>query len=509
MKKIIFFIVACMITAGCKKNLNISNPNEFTIDVFYKTANDAIKASNAIYSTLHRGAITRWMFFLTVTRSDEGWSRSPATEIRNYFDEFLVSDYNFWGNREVWQDNYVGIFRANQLLDNVPAITMDETLKARIIGEAKFLRGLFYYNLASLWGNVPLQLTTSKPTDAPPTSSREQVWAQIEKDLQEAAAVLPAKYQDVNDLGRATKGAAYALLAKAYMQQRKYAAALVPLKWLVEDEGKTIYDLMPNFRDNFLITTENNKESVFEWQFAENLNDRHDNDVDSRVGALNYGSSLAQFFSPVGWSDGEARRWPVWEMLKEKTVTNQRDPRIAATFLYDSTDERGPDFSMIYGRTFSQRFPNSGDRQRAWHRKFLNDHWKNEEGYRSPNNYRFIRYADVLLMYAECLNATNATSQAYQYVDRVRQRVGLAKLSDVMPGLTKDQFLLQLKHERVTELTGEGHRWNDLARWGDLGPQRAPFDAGFANFQVGKHELIPIPQIDLDIDPNLDQNPNW
>ena len=112
-------------------------------------------------------------------------------------------------------------------------------------------------------------------------------------------------------------------------------------------------------------------------------------------------------------------------------------------------------------------------------------------------------------MYAEALNATGNTAQAYQYVDRVRQRAGLAKLSDVKPGLNQEQFLAQIKHERITELSGEGHRWNDLARWGDLGPQLAPRDPGFSNFQIGKHELLPIPQQDLDINPNLDQNPEY
>jgi hypothetical protein len=112
-------------------------------------------------------------------------------------------------------------------------------------------------------------------------------------------------------------------------------------------------------------------------------------------------------------------------------------------------------------------------------------------------------------MYAECLNETDKTVQAYQYVDRVRQRAGLAKLSDVKPGMSKSEFLQQLKHERITELSGEGHRWTDLARWGDLGPQIAVRDPGFSNFQVGKHELLPIPQQERDINPNLGQNNQW
>jgi hypothetical protein len=133
----------------------------------------------------------------------------------------------------------------------------------------------------------------------------------------------------------------------------------------------------------------------------------------------------------------------------------------------------------------------------------------NGEVFHSGNNYRYVRYAGVLLLYAEALNQLGRTDDAYQYVDMVRERAGLASLTDAMPGLNQDQFLNQLKHERITELTGEGHRWEDLARWGDLGPQLSSRDAGFANFIIGKNEFLPIPQFDLDINPNLKQNPDY
>lgn len=510
MKKTILlsFLTVGLLITSCKKELNIDSPNEFTLEVFWKTESDAVKGVNSIYSTLHRGPSSRWSFFQTIIRSDEGKSQSPWPDLPNFFDKFLISDKNHFINNEVYGDNYIGIFRANQVLDNVPAINMDAGKKQRLIGEAKFLRGLFYYNLASLWGNVPVLLSTSKPTDLPGNSTQAQVWAQVQKDLAEAAEALPASYSNSADLGRATKGAAYALLAKAYMQEKKFDLAQKALQWMVEGEGKVNYDLMPNYRDNFLITSENNKESVFEWQFALNAAENHDDDTDPRTGNLNYGTSISQFFSPVGWADGEACKWVVDEMLLEKTAANARDPRIEASFLYENTDERGPDYTMVYGEKFSTRI--SADRKdRVWFRKFLNDHWKNQEGYNSPNNYRFIRYADVLLMYAECLNEINRTADAYQYVDRVRQRAGLQKLSITKPGLTKAQFLAQIKHERVTELSGEGHRWNDLARWGELGPIAAQRDPAFNTFTVGKHELLPIPQRDIDNNPKLKQNPNW
>lgn len=511
MKKLILLLIipAGILITGCKKKLDIPNPNQATTEVFWQNGNDAVAGVNAVYSTLHRGAISRWMLFYYMMRSDEGRSLSPATFIPNNTDQFLITDYNEGIAYDVWRDLYVGIFRANQVLDNVPDITMDAALKSRVIGEAKFLRGLFYYHLVTLWGNVPMMLKSSTPNDKPETSLATDVWAQIEKDLTEAATGLPISYHSSTDLGRATKGSANALLAKALMQQRKFTEALVPLQWLVDGEGKAIYDLMPDYRDNFLVSTENNKESVFEWQFELNPSENHDDDTDPRSDNLNYGTSIAQFFAPpgVGWSDGEANRWVVYEFLKETTASGARDPRLPVTFLFDSTDINGPDATMVYGQTFTQRYGTGN--KRVWFRKFLNDHWKNFEGYNSPNNWRYIRYADVLLMYAEALNEANQTASAYAHVDRVRERAGLLKLSIAMPGLTQEQFREQIKHERITELTGEGHRWMDLARWGDLGPALASRDPGFANFVQPKHLLLPIPQREIDINPALQQNPGW
>ncbi|WP_018617721.1 RagB/SusD family nutrient uptake outer membrane protein [Spirosoma luteum] len=498
-------LIAVSLLTACDRNLDIVNPNQLTAQSFWKTDADALAGVNAVYSTMHRGGISRWMLFYYIIRSDEGRSQSPATDIVNNMDQFLITDYNYGNAVAVWNDNYIGVNRANQVIDNVPNIPMDATLRNRYIGEAKFLRAMYYYHLVTLWGNVPLILQTSVVGDKPASATMAQVWAQIEKDLTEAAAVLPTTYSGA-DVGRATKGAAYALLAKAYMQQQKYTESLTPLQWLVEGEGKTVYALVPNYRDNFLITTENNRESVFEWQFQ--INTAEYTDDDSQTPNQNYGTSIAQFFGPsgIGWSDGEAQRWPTREFY-DKTTTGARDPRLAASFLFDSTNVKGPDSTIIYGQTFTQRY--GRDNKRVWFRKFQNDHWKNEEGYRSPNNWRYIRYADVLLMYAEALNATGKTTQAYPYVDQVRQRAGLPTLTMARPGLTQTQFLAQLKHERVTELSGEGHRWNDLARWGDLGPQLASRDPAFSTFVKGKSELLPIPQLDRDLNPNLTQNPNY
>jgi starch-binding outer membrane protein, SusD/RagB family len=523
MKNSILFILIStiiLLSAGCKKKLDISNPNGPTSADIWKTADYAQKGVNAIYSTYHRVGLSRFQFFVNVIRSDEGLSASPNSNLVNNFDIFHVTDYNYFETRSFYQDCYVGINRANQVLDNVPNITMDEAVKNQLLGEAKFMRGLFYYYLADYWGNVPIVLhTTSTSDQSIANSTQTEVWAQVEKDLTEAVQMLPVSY-DANNVGRATRGAAYALLGKAYMQEREYQKALDAFAWLVTGDGKNVYDLVPNYRDNFVEPFENNKESVFEFQHALNPSDNHDDDVNSGADNLNYGTSIEPFFAPrgvqpFGFTDGQARRWVVWEFLKEPTTTGGRDPRVDASFLYDSTDVRGPDFSLVYGQTFtSLNYPDGpedlpGQSRTVCFRKFLTDFTGNTSSFHSGNNYRFIRYADVLLLYAEALNQLGQTSQAYPYVDRVRVRAGLAPLSTAMPGLTQQEFLNQLKHERITELSGEGHRWEDLARWGDLGPQLASRDAGFANFKVGRDELLPLPQQDIDADPNLHQNPGY
>lgn len=502
MKKIILLVVLTIGLYSCENELDIANPNEVTNESFWENEIDAIKGVNSCYSTLHRGGFSRWQPMLYDLRSDVGASYSPWNDLANAMNNFIQPNSNFGPIVDVYFDNYVGIFRANQVLANVPNIQMNEELKSRILGEAYFFRGMHYYHLASLWGNVVLQLEPSKPTDLNPTSPESEVWAQVINDLNEAAKRLPQIYNDTNNKGRITKGGASALLAKAYMQVQDYSSAKSALDYFFTGEGANAYDLVPDYYDNFKVISEFNIESIIEWSYIENPTEGTDNDIAPNH---NHGTSIGQFYGPpgVGFSDAEALRWVVGEFEIERTIANERDPRLPVTFLYNFTNEAGPSATMVYGQTFQRRY---GSNNRVFFRKFLHDHIRNFEGFRGVNNYRFIRYADVLLMYAECLNDIGNTNDAYKYVNQVRSRAGLANLTT---GLNKDGFLAQLKHERLLELTGEGHRFNDLKRWGDLGASLSSKDAGFVNFEIGKHELLPIPQRDLDINPNMKQNPGW
>ena len=517
--QLILGIAIVAMVASCKKTieLEVANPNQLTEANFWKSATDARQGVNAIYRNFARNGApySRWLPFYMDVRSDDGYSTSGWPELRS-IGALNITQYSFEVNIDTWAHHWIGVNYANQVLQNVPAIEMDATLKNQFIGEAKFLRALYYYDLVTIWGNVPLVLTPSSPSDRPAQSTPQQVWTQIEQDLTDAAAALPASYPQ-DELGRATKGAAYGLLGRAYLQQGKNQQAVDALGWLVTGPGSTQYNLVANYADNFRHTTEFNAESVFEIQF----HDRPENGA-AEGPTSNVGSSRAPFFAPGGhgFRDANMHRWVPVEFQQERTVNNTRDPRLAVTVLYDSTDERGPDYTLVYDSDTSGSWTRHGYdadyAARAWYRKYLDDYYriKQFEVFNSPINFRVIRYADVLLMYAEALNNLGRTADAYQYVDRVRQRAGLARLATIRPGMNQAQFLRQIMHERVTELTGESLRWNDLARWGyfDDAAKLAELkarDPEFNNFQIGRNKYMPIPQSELDINVNLKQNSNW
>src|SRR5215203_3577618 len=432
-----------LLFSSCEKNFDEANPNQPTVASFWQSTDDAIKGLNAVYSIFHRGyaGYSRAMFFHGMLKGDEGYGSGGDGGL-NTLMSFSMNDNNFGLTADTWSNMYQGIYRANQVIAYVPAIEMDATIKNRIVAEAKFLRGLFYFNLTLYFGRPVIVLEPSKTSLQPFNATPEEAWAQAAKDFTEASVDLPTSYGSA-DLGRATKGAAFAMLGKTYLQQKKYQQALDAFAWLVTGPGAGIYNLTTDYRDNFIISKENNIESVFEIQYALRDDENSDNDVDEGA-RPNPGASIAKFYAPgggPGFQDGAARRWVVEEFHMEKTASGGRDPRLDATFLYDSTDVRGPNFTMIYGRTFTDRYGTGGDSKKVWYRKLLNDHWRNTESFNSPNNYRMVRYADVLLMYAEALNGLGQTAAAYPFVDRVRVRSGMKTLTAAMPGLNQAAFL--------------------------------------------------------------------
>lgn len=511
MKKIIYimsFFVSVLFVSSCEHELlEQDNPNTLTKEQFWKTENDAYEAINSVYNMFYKtGLWSRWIYMRLDITSDEGFSNSPWIELADWT-RFNYINYNFWeGNVNSWSDTYKAIFRCNQVLANVPEIEFaDQVSKDRVLAQAKFLRALHYYYAAILWENVPIVLEPSEPNDLPEQNTLAEVWAQVEKDLTEAAQVLPPEW-DAANVGRPTKGAAMAMLGKVYMQKHEWQMALDAFDYLVTGEGAGHYGLVENYEDNFTDLNENNMESVFEIQFSDANIGGGEGDGPNQ----NMGTHRAQFFAPrgIGWSDGQARFWTVEEFKKEQTIEGEIDPRLQHTLFYPGLEE---DFGMLtYGRTWEW------GEEEAWFSKYARDYARTGEDYFNQINFRMIRFADVLLMYAEALNELGRTADAYQYVDRVRARSNMAPLAEAYPTIGSDPNLFRerLKIERVLELCGESVRWADLKRWEVLDSQEevnriAERDPDFNNFEVGVNIRLPIPQNEVENNPNLEQNPGY
>ncbi|KOS05825.1 hypothetical protein AM493_07075 [Flavobacterium akiainvivens] len=509
MKKILLYstlMVSLFALNSCnEEELDLKNPNTLTVDQFWKTPEDAQKGVNSIYAMFYKdGLWARWMYFRLDLTSDEGFSKSPWTDLADWT-RFIYVDYKFWeGNVVTFRDSYKAIFRCNQVLAYVPDIAFeDENQKQQILAEAKFLRALHYFYAAELWENIPLVLTPLQPNDTPEQNTKEEVFAQIETDLNEAFNALPASWDEFNT-GRPDKGAAKAMLAKLYMQQRRWADAKTAMDYLITGPGAT-YSLTANYEDNFTHNTENNSESVFEIQFGDQRLGGTGEDANAAVS-----TNRPQFFAPrgIGWSDGQARFWVVGLFKEEATLSGGIDERLRHTLFYP---DQGADFGeTTYGRNWEW------DADEAFFRKGHRDYYRNNEDYYCQVNYRLIRYADILLMYAEALNQLGQTAEAYQYVDMVRARANMAPLATAHPEIGNNQalFLARLKNERVLELCGESVRWLDLKRWGDLESQAGvdvikTRDADFNNFVVGKNIRLPLPQQEVDNNPNMTQNPGY
>lgn len=516
MKKILFYMVVAVTLFGCSSDLlDIQNPNQATLTTFWKTSSDAQSGINACYSSLYKeGTWMRWLSFRYDLTSDEGKSLSPWVELADWC-HFNYNNYNFYeGNVIHWQQFYQAIFRCNQVIKYVPDIDMDATLKNQIIGQAEFLRALWYFQINILWEKGAL---VTEPVDAgyePADATEEQIWAQVEADLKDAADKLPESWTGT-DGGRATKGAAKALLGKALMQQHKYADAQAQLKWLIDKEG-TLYGLIDKWTDNFTDLNELNKEGIFEIQFDDTNKGGTGNDA-----SMATGYQRTQFFAPsgIGWGDGMANRWLVDEYLKEKRTDGTNDMRLYNSILYQDVLKDFPNGNPKYYSKEISNWLGNGWGTNCFVRKYNTAYYRDREDYFARNNYRIMRYADILLNYAECIAESNGSlSDAASYVDKVRTRVGLAKLADSQWKdclNSKEAFMKRLQMERTLELCYEGWRWADLKRWGLLDTQAGidelkARDPEFNNFVIGKHRRLPIPQTEIDNSGGkLTQNPMY
>ena len=517
MKKYIIGILCVALTmfSACSESLlDIKNENTLSTGVFWQTEDDVEAGLIAVYAMFYRqGTWTRNIYSQMQGMADDGVSYAGWTEL-NEWTKFKYTNYNFDEvNGKMWREHFTTIYRANQVLDNIDNIAFaDETHKADIKAQALWLRSFYYFYMTALWDNMPLLTKTSSAADQPDNSSPEAVFAQLETDLKYAIDHLP-ETRDAENTARPTKGAAYALLAKVYAQWHKWAEAQACLEWLIEGEGATMYDLMSDYGANFSNKTENNQESIYEIHFSLTHYvgfDQTDNYLDPNA---QLGTQIEEVQSPkdIGWNNVEARRWLVDYYKRETTTTGEYDPRLYYTLWYDTVENDFPNRNHdIYGAGWQEEWGS-----RVWIKKYSTD--VRPLYYWNDNNFRVLRLGDMLLLYAEVINEISGpTDKAIAALNRVRNRAGLPDIqnSTYYTGATadKDSFREQIKIERALELSLECVRWIDLKRWGFTAAEVekiAERDADFDNFEIGKHERLPIPQREVDNNPNLDQNKNY
>ena len=485
---------------GCQNDINITDPNAPSSQTFFKSAGDAEAGVNASYNALLRlGTFQRWQAFSYDMRSDEGTSTSPWPELQAFVKLQFPSGYNFDVNIDTWNDTYTLISRANQVIAYVPSIEMDATARARLVGEAQFLRGLAYFHLMTLYGGrIPLITSPVLLTDRPASSDSATVWAQIEKDFTDAAAGLPIQLTSASG-GRATKGAAQGMLGKTLLQERKWAAAATALA-PVANRQVGAYLLAPNYATLFRQEGNRNDETLFEVQMGnETLINTN------RLGGLN----ISKMVGPCGpsYCDGLPTRWFFDQFMLERTTTGAVDPRLDATMFYYKGDT-----TKVYNKTWAEWAVSDPARYAARDELYFKKYGEyysgsNDQSWEAQINYKVLRFADVLLMYAEALNETTGPGAAKPYVDQVRARVGLAPLG----ALSQTAMRAAILKERLLEFGLEGQRWLDLGRqnlFADLTTLRA-HDPDFNNFVTGKSEVLPIPQSERNLNPNVEQNPGW
>lgn len=510
-----YALLTSALLAGCI-DLTQPNPNERSTDTFWRTASDLEEGIIATYAGLTLdGTYGRHLNLLYDGRSDLAHGLGANGGLNGVL-HFQLLNYNGNGfSSGAWDDHYHTIFRANQVIARAPGIDMDAAVRDRTIAEAKFIRALMYYNLLILYRNVPLVLepleASARPEQAPP----EEVWAQIEADLQEARTVLPpvTEYrQGGANLGRATRGAATALQGMVHLQQQEWEEAAAILKEVI-DSGE--YSLLPEYGALFDDQDENHVESVFEVQF---------------VDAATAGTSGARGFDvprlrgPQGPSFIETQPTP-WYFCQffpdpeaclaapqdAGTNAGAPDPRLDYTIFWNK-----PGGMIVFGREFLDRYPNPGPTTIYW--KKWSQHWLDTHDFDSPVNFTVIRFAGVLLMYAEAAAEMGDLAAAKTAIDQVRERVGL----DPVPLGTQEEMRAIVEKEQLLELGWEMARWPYLVRH-DLLPRDeaekqvlVARDRDFNGFDYNtfgaphpKSELLPIPLVEVNYNPSIQQNPGY
>ena len=490
------YLTALILGFSCENALEEEVKTFYTEDTFYQTEQDAKLAINGIYG--HLGATfdvalnSKGIYFANywtanALLSDEGQTSFNRGDGYNQLSAMAHTPENTIA-LEIWSNLYLGINAANMAIVNIPDIDMDEEVKDDLIGEAHFLRGLLYFELVRFFGEVPLQLepqtvfTSSAFLGRTPIS---EVYDQIFEDLTEAENSLPGE-QTGEDNGRPTTWSAKAYMAKAALQEGENLQLAQNKLEEIINSGQ--FALWEDYAEVFQIANNNGKEVLFAISFLEGTD---------LFTTLWEGGHLVFRTLPGGVYGGRP---------------NGGGLEIPTLALYNSFDDldRRKEITFMTEDVINGELVDFGAPHivKYWDRiaePLVNN---------TANDLQLIRYADVLLMYAEVLNEQNSgsTTTALDAINQIRRRARFAEgvERDVLPDLTAmgyEAFKEAILEERKKELTWEGHRWFDLVRFGKLEEKvtEAKPDVPVA----ARHNLLPIPQRERDINQKLEQNPGY
>lgn len=497
-KNIFIAITALILFSGCKKFLEQEVPGAFPEQDFYKTDIDVQQAVTGVYDMMQAHYNSNWgsLFMIKNLLADE--SNAGGNDAGDQPGYQTIDNYNFDAANdkisEAWKMCFFTIYRANKVINNVDA---NNDFRRRLVAEAKFLRAYNYFELTTLWGDVPLVLDDIDPTAYSSTgrTARADIYSQIETDLKEAIEVLPLKSAyGQNDKFRASKGTAQALLGKLYLFQNRHGEAATQLELVINSNQ---YSLAPSVGAAFSRNGEFGEESLFEISYS---SERSYDWGNFPWGAAPESNIHIQLMGPRGDfytkapADSLIAGWgfilPTQKMWDAYINAGDVDRRKHTVMSEQELIAAGGNWTN----------PNAYDYEGYFQRKYGSFEQQTGGPIGELNygtNWRHIRYADVLLMAAEALSNSDE-GKARGYLNLVRNRSNLPNVS-----ATGNALFEAIVLERQLELAFEGVRYQDLVRWG-----RASQELGTRGFIAGKHEVLPIPDYDVRTG-KLTQNDNY
>ena len=575
-KNLLFLSVAVLLSGGCE-SLDYAPGDQMSETTFWQTEEHARQAAVGMYAAMKAD----WCFGLEFTFdmcSDIADGVSPWADVSRGTSFASGSS----GVQNHWQYLYELVHRANTVIRNVADMPISAETVSRVIGEAKFLRALAYFRMLNCWGGVPYYDETCDINEMfsdlnRPRCSADELRRYIIDDLTDAIERLPVRWDDA-DLGRATRGAAYALRGKVRLFAGQWQEAVEDFEEIVYDRSDHYgYSLHPDYNELFRLYNGNHSnEMIFSIQsidgntagYALNIVGYFGNKCTMRLIAGNSivpSTTLVDMYenadgSPFDWDDmfpgfndggSELRRRYMCVAIDEgSTVVTStlecdttkvmdayrlRDPRLCLNVITPYSHYLGTDAgSNPMDKQFVLADPTKGGspmeamafirNSEGWNSYF----WRkwiptgNLDGYwgeynRTPYEFPLIRLADVILMLAEAYNETGAVDKAVTEVNKIRSRAGMPGLNSGPEWLAvsgRDEMAQRIRKERALELAGEGQRYWDLRRWGLLKASVRDAtdifgDLMYTRSYQPRHELWPIPLVEMDRNPNLVQNEGW